>query len=469
MTSIPITDKLQTLISNLTHSDPPVFYQYQTFIDIPDLLPLSDSLSNEGERVVYWEAPEEEFSLLGIGQVYAHNTSGKDRFQTSAEIFNRIQERIWTEPETAISQNIPSLLYFNSFFSNIAPSEWNGFSPSLLLLPRILLSRQNGQTTVSLNIQIDAGADAESITTQLTQLLASVHFAEKNTGRKEFSAFPRIGPYLNGEKSRWNDSVNKSVYSIRHKNIDKVVLAKRSEIPVIRTAPLIQTLDSLRREYPTCVIFHFREQNGKSFFGATPEWLARLHDDILTCDALAGTIERDPVPERDVSLGEALHSSEKNRSEHDFVVRYLKKRMQPLADNIQIPESPSLKKLKNVQHLYTKMSGVIKPGISPFQVINQLHPTPAVGGIPSEKAQQFIQQIEQMERGYYAAPFGWIALDGDFDMAVGLRSGLMTPETLYLYAGAGIVEGSDPRSEYDELQLKLMPLLNVFNSVPVDE
>lgn len=104
-----------------------------------------------------------------------------------------------------------------------------------------------------------------------------------------------------------------------------------------------------------------------------------------------------------------------------------------------------------------------------MQVVEQLHPTPAVGGIPSETALDFIRKVEELERGYYAAPMGWISADGDFDFAVGLRSGLLDSETLHLYAGAGIVEGSDPDDEYEELQLKLQPLLNAFQAAPVHE
>jgi len=461
---------IRKIIDEVTGKSFPRYFQYRFPIDIDDLLSLYARLEPSQGKSLYWEIPDESTILLAIGSVYEHEGSGPDRFTSAEEYYNVLKGRITVYREGEPADNrLPALVYLCSFFDTITDSEWNGFSPSLLYIPRIMIVKQESAVTASLTVPVRASSTVESVFTEVKQLKKLV---QDKIARSSYSMpgdLIRLAPYLNGEKSQWIESVSHGIDSIRHHEIDKVVLAKRSRIAVQQPGTLFETIDTLRREYPECVTFLFREPTGKAFFGATPEWLARVHGNLLMCDALAGSIGRGDTPALDARLGEELLHSSKNLSEHKYVGQYLKRKLNELADNIHYPGSPSLKKLRNVQHLYTKITGDIKPGISPFDIIDALHPTPAVGGIPSKDALQFIRSIERLERGYYASPLGWLSLNGDYDLAVGLRSGLLTEDSLHLYAGAGIVEGSNPEAEYEELQLKLMPLLNAFQSAAIHE
>lgn len=467
MPSPSIKESIQHVVDSASSDSDYRYLQYRFPLNADDILPLFAAVDSDYEKSFYWEIPDENTALVGFGSVAEQKSAGTARFYDSEEAFTSLQEQIAVVGENAADKTVPTFLFLNSFFDEIAPSEWTGFSPSLLYLPKFMMARQGPQITGCINFKLTPESKTQTI-------LEEIRTGE-TLFRRNFSSLLslqngtiQLAPYLNGEKSQWLNSVSRGIESIRHHEIEKVVLAKKSQIAVREYSTLYETLDTLRNSYPGCVTFMYK-QDEKAFFGATPEWLARVQDNILTCDALAGSIGRDSTPQIDEELGEELLHSPKNLSEHKFVVQYLKRKLQTIADNIDCPDSPELKKLENVQHLYTKIIGELQPDITPFDIVEKLHPTPAVGGIPSKDALSFIRTIEHLERGYYAAPLGWISLGGDFDIAVGLRSGLLTKDTLHLYAGAGIVEGSDPEAEYDELQLKLMPLLTAFQSVAVHE
>ncbi len=188
-----------------------------------------------------------------------------------------------------------------------------------------------------------------------------------------------------------------------------------------------------------------------------------MHGDTVYCDALAGTTSRSEDSVRDRQLGETLLHDHKNRSEHQYVVNYIREILEKIATDISINDTPRLQKLKNVQHLYTPFRAMLNESISPFEILDRLHPTPAVGGIPTPEAMQFIRKVEDYDRGYFSGLLGWYSPGNSMDVVVGLRSGLLSAETLWLYAGAGLVEDSDPAEEYDEVQLKLEPILSAIN------
>ncbi len=164
----------------------------------------------------------------------------------------------------------------------------------------------------------------------------------------------------------------------------------------------------------------------------------------------------------DQELGRELLMDAKNRTEHNYVVDYIAQRMSKVATDIQVGSEPRIQKLHNVQHLHTPITGQLLQPISALSIIELFHPTPAVGGIPIPEALNFIKTYETEERGYFAGPLGWMALNDDMDVIVGIRSGLLSTKKILVWAGAGIVQNSDPETEYEELLLKLKPVLSAI-------
>ena len=184
---------------------------------------------------------------------------------------------------------------------------------------------------------------------------------------------------------------------------------------------------------------------------------------LSTC--LAGSIKRGRTAKEDRQLGEQLLNDDKNLIEHNIVVKMIKDSLKHCCYDLDVPEAPALLKTKNIQHLYTPVKGFMKAGNSLLSMVERLHPTPALGGFPKESAIDKIRELEPMHRGWYAAPIGWFDHEDNGEFVVAIRSGLIEGNKAALFAGCGIVEESDPKSEYFETKIKLKPMLSALGGV----
>jgi isochorismate synthase len=259
----------------------------------------------------------------------------------------------------------------------------------------------------------------------------------------------------------WKALVGKTVDLIQQGAYAKVVLAREVEVTAkAQQQPfhLATTLQRLRQNYPAANIFAF-QRGERAFVGATPERLAHAQDGQLHTMALAGSAPRGANADEDRRLGSSLLHSQKNREEHGFVTAMLRDSLAHLCSKTWIADTPELLRLKNIQHLQTAIVGELLPGRSILDALQTLHPTPAVGGTPTEPALAFIRERENLDRGWYAGPIGWIDLQGNGEFAVALRSALLERRSATLFAGCGIVKDSDPEAEYAESCLKLQVIL----------
>jgi len=225
----------------------------------------------------------------------------------------------------------------------------------------------------------------------------------------------------------------------------------------------VRSLQTLRRNHPDCTVFSVGNGKGQSFIGASPERLLSINEGRLTTDALAGSASRGQTPEADEALAQSLLNSDKERYEHQVVVKFIAEQLRSLDLDPNYTPAPQLLQLLHIQHLHTPMSATIDPKkVSPLDILAKLHPTPAVAGLPLQNACKLIHQHENFDRGLYAAPLGWIDTEGNSEFIVGIRSALIDGCKARLYAGAGIVAGSEPAKELAEIKLKLQTLLNAL-------
>jgi len=260
----------------------------------------------------------------------------------------------------------------------------------------------------------------------------------------------------------FRQSVRSVLESIAAGELSKVVLSQAFDICSDRPFDLINSLDNLRSLYPDCYIFSTGNGRGQNFIGASPERLIAVRGGELITDALAGSAPRGDVAAEDADIAHRLLSSDKDRREHQAVVDFIVERLIHLGLTPERASQPRLMRLSNIQHLWTPITAAISSDIHLLEILAELHPTPAAAGTPRDVAQTQIRRHETFDRSLYAAPLGWVDYHGNGELIVGIRSALIDGDRARLFAGAGIVAGSEPDRELAEIQLKLQALLRAL-------
>jgi menaquinone-specific isochorismate synthase len=386
--------------------------------------------------------------------------AGPQRFEQAKQLLQSWQARIH-------GLNTPSGLagrFFCSFsFREQTPSD-APFPAGKLFLPRWLLSGEQENYCLVCHQLIQPDTDLDQVWTDLQQEWAELPFngpapcalAAKPPALEANPRLERLEPLQSG---RFKQSVQQALQAIATQKFAKLVLADTLDLLPPTPVDVVQSLVQLRQRYPDCYIFSTSNGRGQTFLGATPERLLSLQDGALTVDALAGSAPRGQTPQEDFALGQRLLNSDKEQREHRVLVDYIVATLRGLGLAANTSTPTRLLTLANIQHLQTLITASMPSDLHLLDILAQLHPTPAVAGFPRQIACEQIQAQEPFERGLYAAPLGWVSPQGEGEFVVGLRSALVDGQHLRLYAGAGIVAGSNPDREVQEIQLKLRALL----------
>lgn len=323
-------------------------------------------------------------------------------------------------------------------------------APGALVVPRVVIGRHDGEAWITTITGPDDAVTTAALAERMTAD-ALGGFTDPRPAPSEFTLTSVL------DHDVWREIVAGAVVRIGDGALGKVVLARRVTVRANRPFVIPDVLSRLRALYPTCMIFRIG-----GFLGASPELLIERYGDRVASHPLAGTIGRSGDLATDEALIAGLLASPKQRREHAYVIEGLRRNLGPLCVSLDVPDKPTVLELRNVSHLATPMSGVLRPGPdvpSALQLVARVHPTPAVGGTPTDEAVAYIGEVEGFDRGRYAGPVGWMDAHGDGCWAIGLRSADVDGEYASMYAGVGLVEGSRPGSELEETQLKLQALL----------
>ena len=260
-------------------------------------------------------------------------------------------------------------------------------------------------------------------------------------------------------RASYRDAVKQAANAIDAGELGKVVVAR--EVEAVGSIDPAVLLARLASRFESCAVFGFGRDTS-CFVGASPEVLVELNGDVVTTYAVAGTASRGTTPAEDAANAEQLSSDPKEQAEHRYVVEYLRTRLALSGVDLDPTGDTEIRTLPGIHHLQTAVTGRIEPepGLA-LRLVGALHPTPAVGGTPSTFAQRWIAEHEGLDRGWYAGPVGWIDHRGCGSFYVALRSALIGPDSTRLFAGAGIVAGSDPEQELVETDIKLAAVLDV--------
>lgn len=366
--------------------------------------------------------------MVAWGEVSRWELSGPDRFGEAARTWHEALAGAVVRDDASVAGSGP--VAFGSF-------TFDDDGTSVLVVPEVVVGRRDGVAWVT---TISRG-DLASPATVPAPLAAPI-------GPGEVTFTPGA---LSDDA--WSSAVSKAVARIASGDLDKVVLARDVVAETQRALDTRWPLSRLAEQYPGCWTFQV-----DGLIGATPEMLVRTERGLAASRVLAGTIRRSGDDEHDLALAASLARSSKDLEEHEFAVRSVAEALSRHG-TLNVPETPFVLHLPNVMHLATDVTGVVHDGRTALELVADLHPSAAVCGTPTDAARATIRELEQMDRARYAGPVGWIDADGDGEWAIALRCAQVEDEhRLRLYAGCGIVAGSDPADELAEADAKLTPM-----------
>jgi len=386
-------------------------------------LPLLDLLPDSNP--VAWVRGGE--GLVGWGVFASITVSGPHRFADARNWWLKQLERFAVT--NSVHGNGTGPVLFTSF-------SFSDQDESVLIIPEVIVGKKAEKSWITW-IGSSTQPDLKSVAPQLVP--NSVAWETNNQA-----------------DSAWKARVTTAVNRIQGGALDKVVLARDFTGNADHNIEPRTILKKLAAEYPSTWSFAV-----SGLVGATPELLLRLSRKMVTSRVLAGTISKTGDDERDLALAASLARSSKDLEEHLYAVRSVADALEPLCTSTNVPESPYVLHLANVMHLATDVTGALAEKMShvdAFTILEQLHPSAAVCGTPREQASLLIAEIEGMSRGRYAGPVGWIDAAGDGELGIALRCGQIQGDSIRIFAGCGIVAGSDPEKELAESEAKLIPM-----------
>ena len=374
--------------------------------------------------------------LVGFGEYKKFEVKGENIFKEAKSWW---EERV---SEFKIQNNVHGSgtgpILFSSF--SFDPNEI-----SVLVIPEILIGQKNGKSWITWIGDVKQ-PNLEKINT--APVSGEIKWQEGSISEQA-----------------WQSQVSSAINAIKSNKLEKVVLARDITATSKTEIGVRSLLQRLEIEYPSTWIFLV-----DGLIGATPELLVRLSKSLVTSRVLAGTIRKTGNEDRDLTLAASLAKSSKDLEEHEYAVRSVADALAPFCSSTNVPEAPFVLHLSNVMHLATDVTGVLNDSAKQsdiFTLIAQLHPSAAVCGTPALEAKKLIVELEQMNRQRYAGPVGWIDANNDGEIAIALRCGQLSNDrnSIRIFAGCGIVAGSDPATEFAESQAKLMPMRTALETL----
>ncbi|MDS0221481.1 isochorismate synthase [Haloarcula sp. S1AR25-5A] len=419
-----------------------------------DDAPMRAVLETDARPRFFWAAGTE--SIAARGSAATVTAGGQSRFSDVQAAVEALFE------DCSVPDGLPSVARPRAFggfaFHNGnhegADSPWDGFPGAAFFLPEIQVTvRDDDAWLTATATGPEAAAEAETLLDEWQARLAD--HSKCNPGPPPGISHRERTPTQNG----WRDQVSAALSSVDRGDLQKVVLAQSLKVALETDLSVPNVMARLSRTYPDCYRFMLSPESGGTFFGATPERLVSVHGRTVRTEALAGSTGRGDTPAEDEWLAAELLDSEKDRHEQKLVADAIRDQLEPFASTVRIGER-TIRRLATVQHLRTSITAELDDDEHVLSLVEALHPTPAVGGLPPDAALRTIRETEAFDRGWYAAPIGWVDAAGNGTFAVGIRSAVATEREATLFAGAGIVADSDPDREWDEVQLKYRPILD---------
>ena len=420
----------------------------------PDLIDLVSAARDNGHEVLLIERPmPDAVSVAALGKVFdivaakggvaLEDASGKVVDFEGGDNRLLAASRLWRR----VSESLAGAIAVGGFAyrPDREPSgPWSGFPSLLLRVPALAVTRVRGRT------------HATAMTPDAEALMELDSIGVRAPAARRLEMTPVRNPVA------WTAAVGSAAARLRAGDAAKVVLAREVLARGDGVVSAAKVARSLRAAYPSCFTYLITGADGTAFAGASPELLVRRSGDRAFSQPMAGSVARGATDSEDERLARQLEDSAKDAVEHRVVSEFVVDAMRPFASSVSARQ-PEVVRFTNIQHLATSVSAELThPPADALELASALHPTPAVGGWPREAADNLIDELEGMERGWYAGAVGWIDANGDGEFAVALRCGLLWEDGARLYAGVGVMPDSDPARELEETELKFNALLTAL-------
>ena len=384
--------------------------------------------------------------VVGWGRALEFTARGANRFEDASRWWRSWCDKAIVRDAVGLPGTGP-LAFGSMTYAGASAAE------SVLIVPEVLIGRRGDRawiTTVTTDGSLPVGASVSA-----------------PVGLSQPPQAPQNVTFADGPKSPtvWANAVAEAVERIGTSRLDKVVLARSLGAVASQRLDPRWILRRLAEQYDNTWVFAV-----DGLVGATPEMLVRLDRGLVTSRVLAGTIRRTGDDARDLGLAASLARSSKDLEEHEYAVRSVADALEPHCSSTNVPESPFVLHLTNVMHLATDVAGVVGDDSTSLGLAASLHPSAAVCGTPTDLADTVITELEGLDRRRYAAPVGWMDASGDGEWGIALRCGELDesdPRALTLYAGCGIVAGSDPEAEVAESDAKFLPMRDALTATRV--
>jgi menaquinone-specific isochorismate synthase len=417
-------------------------------IEIPPVDLLDWLYNQNSDKKIYWSDKNNKFEISAIGAkdiIKSNNPKQKRELITS--LINNIK------------RSDKRIRYFGGFKFDSSQSlsdNWEMFGDFLFILPRFEIIRRENNFYFACNIDNNNKLSKNKLLNELKEF----SFSQKEKSEFKNKVLSRKD---NPDKAGWHGNIEKAKDKISSTEIEKIVLSRQTVLICKDNINPEFLLKELKSKSNNCYHFLLELDHSFAFLGATPEKLFTRIGENIECEAIAGTTRRSDNEAEDEQLGMFLINNQKDLTEHHFVVKSIYEALSGLIDEEKDNKTPdvTILKLSKLQHLISRFKYNLQDHVSDYDLYERLHPTAAVGGYPKKQALREIAEIENFDRGWYAAPIGWIG-DESTELVVGIRSALINNNCLLLYSGAGIIESSDADSEYEEIENKLSNFLNIL-------
>jgi len=400
-------------------------------------------------------------ALAGLGAAVALESAGAERFADVARRWRELSAGAVGDADDGAGAGGP--LAFGGFAfapDGGATPQWAGFAPASLAVPELLIERGERSGALGARMVLAALVAPDDDEGQVLARLC----ARANELRA--APLPLLDPAPAGTyrvasampPEHYEAAVARAVELIAGGELEKIVLSREVHVHAPATHDAAAIIAVLREEFPSCFCFCVGREDA-TFLAASPELLLRREGHRVSTLALAGSIRRSADPAIDAHLGEQLLRDATYREEHAIVARRIEQLLRPHSIWVAAAPEPVIVKIANIQHLGTPIRAQMSRPLDALELAALMHPTPAVGGEPRERAVRLIPALEGLDRGWYLGPVGWIDADGDGEFCVALRCALLRGAVARAFAGGGIVRDSNPASELAETEVKLAALL----------
>jgi len=422
-------------------------------------------LASQGTRG-FWAREGRWFAHLGVAATVEAATpeETRDRFRRVWDQARSLLACSWNDPESKAQPPAPRFFGGFSFRSgHRAEGPWETFPSARFVLPEVeLMGGGEGKGILTCRSFLEAGEGPSRCRERLRKRLAEIKAAVEAPEREPDSGGWFPATRVETAQEEWNEAVERALAEMEGGGVSKVVLARVQAVSAEACLDPVDVVMNLWWDNPGAHVFLFEPARGHVLVGAAPETVATVEEGRFRATAVAGSAARGDSEAQRRAHAEDLLRSSKDRREHRMCVDDMVERLQSVSHRVSAEADPHVLTLSTIQHLETAIRADLLPGQTVLSVLEALHPTPAVCGLPRDLAQAFLEREERFQRGWYAGPVGWFDGGGNGVFVPALRSAVARNTEWMLFAGAGIVAGSDPHLEWDETRIKFQPVLRAL-------